>query len=118
RRVLRERAALAYGRGVRISCRRVYLDPAVRGARLEADTARILAALRSGRPAEGAGDPFLLGSTFTRRSQAEIRRLVGDRVADWTAQATLGDWLGPVRSTYGVHLLRVDARIPGHLPAV
>src|SRR5207253_3037426 len=99
-----ERDADRYRRAETITFTQVYLDPARRGARLEADTARILAALRSGRPAEGAGDPFLLGSTFTRRSQAEIRRLVGDRVADWTAQATLGDWLGPVRSTYGVHL--------------
>ncbi len=115
---LLERDADRYRRAETITFTQVYLDPARRGARLEADTARILAALRSGRPAEGAGDPFLLGSTFTRRSQAEIRRLVGDRVADWTAQATLGDWLGPVRSTYGVHLLRVDERIPGHLPAV
>src|SRR5439155_475762 len=114
---LLERDADRYRRAETITFTQVYLDPARRGARLEADTARILAALRSGRPAEGAGDPFLLGSTFTRRSQAEIRRLVGDRVADWTAQATLGDWLGPVRSTYGVHLLRVDERIPGHLPA-
>jgi len=46
---LLERDADRYRRAETITFTQVYLDPARRGARLEADTARILAALRSGR---------------------------------------------------------------------
>lgn len=30
----------------------------------------------------------------------------------------LGAWEGPIRSSYGLHLVRVDARTPGRMPTL
>jgi len=98
----------------------VFFDPAKRGERIEDDAARALAELRSRATdaATGAarGDPFLLGSRFARRSDSEIRRLLGDAFADGVSRAVPGEWSGPVRSAYGLHLILVEDRAPGRLP--
>jgi len=117
-----ERDGDRYRLPAELTLTQVFLDPARRGPALQADAQRILAEVRSGRvapeAAPGLGDPFLLGSRFTKRSAAEIRRLLGDSFASAVAQGAPGEWSGPVRSSYGLHLVLVEKRVPGRVPAV
>jgi hypothetical protein len=104
-----------------VTLTQVYLDPARRGGSLDSDAQRILGELRSGMiapdDAAALGDPFLLGSRFVKRSQAELPRLLGDGFARAVADAPLREWSGPVRSSYGVHLVLVEDRVAGRMPA-
>ena len=60
-----------------------------------------------------AGDPFLLGRTYAYSSLARVRKDFGDAFADAVAGLDVdAAWQGPVQSSYGFHLLRVDGRTP------
>ena len=103
-----------------VTLTQVYLDPARRGGSLDRDARRILAALRSGTVARdeaaALGDPFLLGTRLVKRSQAELPRFFGERFAAAVADAPVGEWSGPLRSSYGVHLVLVEDRAAGRMP--
>ena len=61
-----------------------------------------------------AGDPFLLGRTYAYASMVRVRKDFGDAFADALAALQAGPaWQGPLQSSYGFHLLRVDGRTPG-----
>jgi len=48
------------------------------------------------------------------RGPVEPNNYSGNQLArDSLGAASIGRWLGPVRSTYGLHLVRVDAREEG-----
>ena len=58
-----------------------------------------------------AGDPFLLGRTYAYSSLARVRKDFGDVFADAVAELDVdAAWQGPVQSSYGFHLLRVDGK--------
>jgi parvulin-like peptidyl-prolyl isomerase len=40
----------------------------------------------------------------------------GREFAQAVAVSAVGDWQGPVRSSYGVHLVRVDKRVDARIP--
>jgi hypothetical protein len=100
----------------RASFRHVFLGRDRRGPAAEADARQLLAALQGGAPAEAAGDPFLQGAAFARRTAAEIEAVFGAAFAAALPAAPLGTWSGPIASSFGVHLVRVEAREPGGLP--
>jgi hypothetical protein len=62
------------------------------------------------------GDPFLLGAAFPQMSQSDIARTFGDDFAKRLAAADVGQWQGPIRSSFGVHFVFVDERTKGSLP--
>ena len=64
------------------------------------------------------GDPFMLARTYADRSDREIAGLFGKAFADAVAERPAGDWNGPVESTYGMHLVRVNGRTPSRAPAL
>jgi hypothetical protein len=64
--------------------------------------------LRTQAGAEMAGDPFLLGNRFPPRSETDIARQFGTDFARALAQIPPGQWAGPLRSPYGLHLVRVE----------
>lgn len=94
----------------------VYLDR----AHGEADAMRLLARLRDGRvPPERAaalGDAFLGGASVGPATVGEIDRRFGPGFGAAVAAAEPGAWVGPVRSSYGLHLVHVVERLPGGLP--
>jgi parvulin-like peptidyl-prolyl isomerase len=51
-------------------------------------------------------------------STRDIENTFGGEFAAAVAAAPLGQWSGPVKSTFGTHLLRVDASTPGELPSL
>lgn len=110
----------AYRVEARVDFSQVLLDPVRRGTALEADAAALLDALRSGRAtAAQAGDGRLLEPGYTGLSETDVGRLFGADFAAALRDPPVGEWFGPVRSGYGVHLVRIEARTPGRpaLPA-
>ena len=85
------------------------------------DAAALLNALRAGDDAGGwtrLGDPFMLASTYPDRSEQEVAGLFGRDFADAVSELPVGGWNGPVESTYGAHLVRVNGRTASRAPAL
>jgi hypothetical protein len=106
----------------RLGFRHVFLEVGRRGeVAAQAEAATLLAALNGpgGEAlAEGAGDRFLLGYAFPPTPAPEIARNFGGDVAAALEAAPAGRWNGPVRSAYGLHLLRVEAREAARAPSL
>jgi len=64
------------------------------------------------------GDPFLRGRDFTLVSERDLAGIFGNAFAGQVMQVPAGTWSAPIVSSYGVHLVRVDAHVPGHHPAL
>ena len=63
------------------------------------------------------GDPFMLQRSYAARSAREIGNLFGTAFADAISELEPADrWQGPIRSAYGWHLVKLDARVPETLP--
>ncbi len=70
------------------------------------------------RPAPaGVGDEFVLPATLTDRSQAQLSHLFGSAFTAAIEAAPVGRWHGPVRSNYGLHLVRLTAKLPARMPS-
>lgn len=60
-----------------------------------------------------ACDPYLLGSTFRERTDAQLRTALPDEAVRALESAASDTWLGPFDGARGVFLVRLDARVPG-----
>ncbi len=104
----------------RVRLTHVYLSRDRRGASLRRDAERLLDELRrGGAPAPTAparGDVFLRGAHPAAATHDELARLFGPGFAEAIRDAPPGRWVGPVPSSYGLHLVwihqRTDARVP------
>jgi peptidyl-prolyl cis-trans isomerase C len=109
-----------YRQPARVRFVQVYLSRDRRGDRTEADARRLLGELRSGAvaPEEAArrGDPFIRGAVIGPAPTAEVERLFGADFAAAVARAGPHVWLGPIASSYGLHLIWVDERIEAGRP--
>lgn len=104
-----------------VAFEQVFFDPARHGETVEADALQTLAALRSGEGApdpDSLGDPTLLPATMPLSPIDRVAISFGDEFADALAGAPVGAWTGPVRSTFGLHLVRVDDSRPARDPAL
>tara|TARA_A100001011_G_scaffold119231_1_gene125813 strand:+ start:41 stop:841 length:801 start_codon:yes stop_codon:yes gene_type:complete len=52
-------------------------------------------------------DPFLLGKNFSNRSLLDIKRDFGEDFATAFIDLSLNNWEGPIKSTYGSHLIKI-----------
>jgi hypothetical protein len=105
----------------RLSFRQVFLDPQRRGENLHEDAAGLLDALRSrsDRMELGSlGDRLMLDTAYKDVSESEIAQLFGAEFAANLATQPLEQWVGPIISGYGAHLIYVAARAPGRVPAL
>jgi hypothetical protein len=97
----------------------VYLNADRRGAAVEEDAWRILGELRDSPLEETAvalGDPFLLSYRYESLPQGDVAKMFGAGFADGLASIETGNWDGPLRSGYGLHLVLVKERTEGRLP--
>lgn len=105
-----EKHATRYAKPAQVSFRHVYFSSEKRGEKSEAATHEALAMLAKGASEDTLGDAFLHGFGFAERETQEITALFG---AEFTAQLgtlRVSEWSGPIASSYGLHLVRVDAR--------
>jgi hypothetical protein len=103
----------------RFTFRQVYLDPEKHGGRLEADTAALLNELRRADPSADVtrlGDRLMLPPEFHQEMRSAVAAQFGQAFAQALDTLTPGQWAGPIRSGYGLHLVyladRQDARMP------
>ena len=80
------------------------IDDAVRTART---------ALVNGEDPATVGDSTMLPGSMLHASVTGVRREFGNDFADELAGVAPGHWSGPLRSSYGVHLVFVDDATPG-----
>jgi hypothetical protein len=103
-----------YATLARYDVRQVFFDPATHRAPHDVELESALRELRrdpDGDP--GAwGDQTLLPSALTDATRADVAAQFGDELAAALEDAPPGRWFGPVASSYGEHLLRVDLREP------
>ena len=103
-----------------IAFRQIYLNPERRGDKANEEAASILEALRSDPSLDPAslGDTTLLPSELSLTSKASISQTFGEQFAEAIAKATPAAWSGPIRSSFGLHLVRVSETKPGRTPAL
>jgi parvulin-like peptidyl-prolyl isomerase len=102
--------AARYAKPARVSFRHVYFSQEKRGAGADAAARESLAALEKGASDDTMGDAFLHGFEFAERESEELATLFGPDFAARLAKLPPGAWQGPVASSYGLHLVRVEAR--------
>jgi hypothetical protein len=108
----------AFSEGPRVTFRQVYLDPSRHGDRLARDAAQLLARLRQNDSAAtpSLGDATLLPARLDDAPATDIAKQFGETFATALVALAPGSWQGPVESTYGVHLVRVDRRSAARAP--
>jgi peptidyl-prolyl cis-trans isomerase C len=102
-----------------VSFTQVYFNSDRRGPRAEADARELLQRINSGGSdvAATSGDRFLLNDRYTEVTQEQVARDFGREFAQAVFVLPTGGWRGPLRSGYGVHLVRVTDRMEASLPA-
>jgi parvulin-like peptidyl-prolyl isomerase len=100
-----------YARSGRVSFRHVYFSTERRGANAESAARAGLVALKNGESDEALGDPFLHGFEFAEREPDDVVAAFGSDFAKQLEVQGIGEWSGPFASSYGIHLVRVVARM-------
>ena len=63
-----------------------------------------------------AGDRSMLPPASSNVTEDEIAARFGRAFADRLVELPPGEWLGPLRSGFGIHLVRIDTRFEGRVP--
>jgi hypothetical protein len=103
----------------RLTLTQVYLSPKRRGKTLKADAKALLDKLRGSRKSFDAaelGDPLLLSHHYEDIRAGEIANLFGREFASEIQDLETGKWGGPIKSSYGVHLVLIEKRTAGGVP--
>jgi hypothetical protein len=102
----------------RYTFRQVFLNPHRQG-RLSHDAARLLARLRqAGTDPDTVGDASLLDHSFEALPASLVADQFGDQFTAELGELPIGQWRGPVPSTYGAHLVLVDDRTDARVPVL
>ncbi|MCZ6831225.1 MAG: peptidylprolyl isomerase [Gammaproteobacteria bacterium] len=99
-----------FRREAQLSFQQVYLNPDKRKA-TASDVEQLLVSLNGGAAAESVGDATLVPADYSLATQSEIARAFGERFAEDLIKRESGDWIGPIYSGYGAHLVKVSERI-------
>jgi hypothetical protein len=101
-----------------LSFAQVLFDPATYGDTLESALSASIAALNGGAPAESQGKPSMLPGRVEKLALDLVVREFGDEFGKALETVPTGQWIGPVPSGFGVHLVYISERKPGYLPAL
>ncbi len=110
----------AYAAPARLSFSHIYFS-ATNRTDAEQDAKSALQRLRIGNGESAAttyGDPFLLDFEFQDKPLSEIEQTFGHEFSAAVASLATGEWQGPVRSTYGWHLVKVTTRAAARVPTL
>ena len=104
-----------------VALRQVYLSRERRGEAAETDAEALLERLRR-TPVDGfataQGDASLLPASLSLSPERDLARTFGEEFAAAVLRLEPGRWSGPIASAYGLHLVFVEAREEGRLPAL
>lgn len=100
-----------------LSFTHIYFNPDKRGKEARSGAQTVLVALTNARNpplrAPDKGDRFMLRYDYARMSRRDIARQFGRKFANAIFKVLTSDWVGPIESGYGLHLVRVHDRTPG-----
>jgi hypothetical protein len=105
-----------YRREPQVAFRQVFLSPDRRGEAVEADAVDLLKRLRplgAGADIDSLGDSIMLPAELELAPLSVASRTFGNDFAARLAELRPGEWAGPVRSGYGLHLVYVRERVEG-----
>lgn len=105
-----------YGAPARLRLRQVFFSADRPGAEARATAAMARLAVEPGLDADALGDPSLLTEPSAPQDEAQLARRYGAAFAAALREPPVGRWLGPLRSAYGWHLVRIDERLPAQAP--
>ena len=105
--------AAEYAKQPIIGFQQVLFDPVRHGANLETDFNAALAKLQAGVNPDGLGDSSLLPAKEDAIAADMLAREFGDEFAKALLSLPISSWQGPVRSGFGVHIVRVNSRTAG-----
>lgn len=100
-----------------LSFLQVYLNPD-QHADPTAEAQRLLKRLRGGADASALGDVSMLVPGLNNATSEDIDRQFGENFARELAVLEPGSWSGPIRSSFGLHLVRVSQYQPARQPAL
>lgn len=103
-----------YRQPSRFTFRQIYLNTSKRGESAQSDAVALLAKLKvQDSNAKSLGDPLMVKHQFNLETEREIERVLGSQFLQSLNDIPTGSWQGPIRSGFGLHLVRVDERIEG-----
>lgn len=113
------RHAARYADEPKASFQQIFLSLEKRGPGADQDAKKILSELGAqgvdARAAE-AGDPTQLPADMPLSSKSQIAKVFGDQFAGQIMKQETGKWAGPIPSSYGLHVVRIEKRIPAVAP--
>jgi hypothetical protein len=105
----------------KFSFRQVYLNPQLRGNNLKKDASGLLSELNKTNAKDKfrkMGDASLLPPEMLDVSSSEVTNQFGEEFTKQLSQLPVGRWIGPVTSTYGVHILYVGKQTEEGAPVL
>jgi len=103
----------------KLAFRHIFIDPERSEEPVPARAERLLSKANGVPPREGLrslGDPTLLPRAMRLASVSLIDRNFGQGFGERLAELPVNVWSGPVKSSYGLHLVRVTERREGYDP--
>jgi peptidyl-prolyl cis-trans isomerase C len=107
-----------YRSPARVDLTHVFVSRDRHGAAAERVAAELRAALDAGAEPSTLGDPFVRGRELHAQSERDLAGIFGPAFARAAVELPVGAWSSPVTSSYGLHLVRVNRRVPAELPAL
>jgi hypothetical protein len=111
-----EQHADAFRQPPRVSFEQVLVVPSGSDANATSAVAAALAALVAGADPDRVGRPTMLPTGGQDVGLDLIARDFGESFAVELGALQPGSWRGPIKSGFGLHVVRVTARVPGALP--
>ena len=97
------------------SFEQVLFDPVGRGATLQADITAALAKLNAGADPATLGDSTMLPVRAVAMPLDRVAREYGDEFATALQTLPIRAWQAPVRSGFGIHIVRIDSKTDGRV---
>ena len=107
-----------YAVAERVALTHVFVSTDQHGAAAARVAGDLRQQLAAGADPSALGDPFLRGRDFTLRTEQELAGIFGAPFAAQVMALPLGEWSAPVRSSYGLHLVRVTEHSAGRQPSL
>lgn len=105
----------------KIAFDQVFLNPDKPGEAAPVRARKSLEVLKASEPGDvpaDVGDPTLLQGSMKLSPLSLVARNFGDSLAAKLTDLPENEWAGPIESPYGLHLVRVIARVDGYDPAL
>ena len=106
---------------IKFSFRQIYLNPQLRGNNLKQDMSGLVSELNKSNGKDNfrkMGDASLLPPEMLDVNSSEVTNQFGEEFTKQLSKLPIGTWVGPVTSTYGVHILCVGKINQEGVPAL